>query len=237
MSWHSSMFYGEPAGLIACLTDSDSSERWLCCSFHGWQAQAHSCRHTLRSQSMDKNRLWMPSNYHQWMALWDRQALPCACLCLITHIFHFSPISTLNFRSLPLLKYAILSVLFLWTKSIRFTAALVALVKDYFLQMWLLSVISHDYLYYQETIAMLLQLLMCSQQISPNVVWYCMIRKIWNNGLQCGISVVWFQLQLSGWNPEAQIYFETWNVILNEWDHYHPTPILACKCLSWNKTS
>lgn len=99
---------GEPAGLIACLTDSASSERWPCCSFHGWQAQAHTCRHTPQSQSMDRNRFWMPSNYHQWMALWDRQALPCACLRLITHIFHFSPTSTLDFHSPPLLKCAIL---------------------------------------------------------------------------------------------------------------------------------
>lgn len=110
---HVSTHVNWKAGLIACLTDSDSSGRWPYCSFHCWQAQAHTCRHTPRSQSMDRNRFWMPSNYHQWMALWDRQAMPCACLRLITHIFHFSPTSIMNFHFPPLLqKYTSLSIFF-----------------------------------------------------------------------------------------------------------------------------
>lgn len=52
---------------------------------------------------------------------------------------------------------------------------------------------TYDYLYFHETvIAMLPQLLMCSQQISSNVLWYCTIRKIRNNALQCGNQLCGF---------------------------------------------
>lgn len=126
------------------------------------------------------------------MALWDRQALPCACLCLITHIFHFSSTSTLDFHSPSLLKCAILSVFFfpLWAKCISTDStgkglliANVITICDF----------TYDYLYFHETvIAMLPQLLMCSQQISSNVLWHCTIRKIRNNALQCGNQLCGF---------------------------------------------